>query len=199
MAEEVKHVTSTGSILTSQSAGHILSRYLNSFGRNPADFHQDVTFTVVPMPNPPQRTKASRPSAPRPAHQPPPESLFLCTLTLPPGCPLRPMTSPGVGYQSKDAAKKRVTFEMVRTLINIGEVDQNLKPRPRSVPPKESRKDTRYDRIASRIESRLSSPLGSPAPEDNRTPMQRIKSFRDGVNAALPPRNPAFERDAWSC
>ena len=192
MAEDVKLVTSTGSILTLQSAGHVLSRYLNSFGRNPADFHQDVTFTIVPMPNPPQRTKPPKSSGPRPAHQPPPDSLFLCTLALPVGCPLSPMISPGVGYQSKDAAKKRVTFEMVRTLINIGEVDQNLQPRPRSVPPKESRKDTRYERIASRIESRFSSPLASPPPEDNRTPMQRIKSFRDGVNAALPPRKPAL-------
>ena len=190
--DDVKYVTSAGSILTLQSAGHVLSRYINSYGNNPTDFHQETTYTVVPKPKPLPRKRPPKAQAPGQAHQPPPDSLFTCTLSLPPGCPLAPMTSPGYGFQSKDAAKKRVTFEMVKVLISMGEIDDNLHPKPRSVEqPKESRRELRYEKIAKKLEARVQSPmspLGIPPPEDNRTPAERIKAFREAVNSQLPPK-----------
>ncbi|ORX35944.1 hypothetical protein BD324DRAFT_629595 [Kockovaella imperatae] len=185
--DELKYVTSTGSTLTAQSAGHVLSRYINSYGKDPSVFRQETTYEIVPMPGPPKRKKKPmNQGAPQHLNQPPPDSLFRCTLSLPPGCPLKSMSSPA--HRSKDSAKKHVSFELVKTLINMGEVDQNLQPKPRSVVPKESRKDARYDRIAAAIESRLASPLGSPAPEDGRTSKDRIHNFKEAVNNGLPPQ-----------
>ena len=148
--------TSTGSVLTLQNAGFIVSAYLQSYGFDPAQFRLTSTFTVIPSLAPVSRKRPAKPIDQQQQYQPPPDSLFHCTITLPSPCPVSSVTSPGTGYRSKDLAKKHATLETVKQLHSIGEVGDDLKPRARERVPKRER---RYAHIAESVQRSIAGPL----------------------------------------
>ena len=187
MSDQVSYTTPAGATLTLQSAGHVLSAYVNSFGHDPASFRIDFTFSVVKDPESLHSKDPSRPKRPAEPHQPPPGSLFTCQVALPVGIPIKYAKSPGLGFHSKDKAKKRASYELVKTLMAMGEIDDLLRPTPKGVTLHDKRKAARVEKVASRIEKGLSGPLAPSRPDDDRTANQRIKSFRQALESQLPP------------
>ena len=175
-------VTSSGAILTPLNAAHTLTRYIQSFGHNPADFKAALLFSGVPI----EGVKLKPAEAVSSSNDVKPVSdssnSIHCTITLPAECGVPPTSSTGVGCRSKLLAKRHASFELIKVLLNAGQIDQDLNPAHPH--PKE---DTRRNL---RSHAWMGKAISTDATTDL-TPNQRWNNFKASLNDRLPPRTPA--------
>lgn len=122
-----------GTPLTIEDAGHIISRYLQSFGQDPSSTRQIVTYTIVPAPDPPIQ------------HPPPTGPCFGATIELP-VIAKSAIYSTTLPYISKLMAKRVACFEACKDLHSKGELDDDFHPRPNGGPPPEKKMRVREGR-----------------------------------------------------
>lgn len=127
MAIEPIFTTSSGNIVHTQNAGHILMEYLHAFNQDPTTFIAEYDYTLIPPADLAERKWKRDPKNP---HQPPPGALYSCTVTMPPGVSIRSATSAPPGLRSKMLAKQNAMGMMVKALVDAGEISHELAPRP---------------------------------------------------------------------
>lgn len=174
------YTTSTGTKLNLQNAGFVLSSYLQSFNLDPTRFRMQSTFTLIPSPRFPSHPGPLPQSQ---AHQPPPEALYHCTITLPKPSALGSITSPGIGWRSKDIAKKHAAFAGVRQLMTMGEIDESLTPKNRIT----GRREKRAIQTGEHFQKRIASLMGRDDPDEVR---QKATEFGKSYLARTSPTKP---------
>jgi len=122
MAIEVMFTTSTGKVVTTQNVGIVLTSYLQAFQKDPAKFVARYEYTLIP----PDVVNPKWKPDPKNPHQPPPDSLNSCTIYMPEGIEPAQETSTPQGFRSKSLAKRDAMAVMVKTLMEAGEISQDL-------------------------------------------------------------------------
>lgn len=134
------YTTSAGITVDLSTSGFVLSSYLQAFGLDPAQFRQESVWTEIPIAQAMQR---KRPLSPTSSNLQDPAaigaavgqtSLFSCTITLPPLCPIRSVSSPGIGHKNKATAKKHAQLRCVIMLLERGDIGPDLKPNTLRIP-----------------------------------------------------------------
>ena len=194
--------TLSGHTVTLQTAGQVVSSYIQAVlaASIPTCTY---SYTLVPPLNPIVR---KHPPKPAESHQPPPDHLFLCTITLPPQCPIHTVISPGHGHRSKDLAKKHALLALVRKLVVSGDIEPNLKPNMTKVPHTLSvRKAKQCERVAQRLHTQMGSPINSPdtneqhsiIPAFNSAMVERLPGMTDQVANMGNSSYPHFTRSSF--
>jgi endoribonuclease Dicer len=203
------YTTSESHVLTPTNAPIILNAYLQSFPFDPSHFRHEVTYTIHPHPDPPKR---GRPTKPLDPGQPPVDSLFHAHITLPAACGGGgegggySVSSEGVGWRSKDLAKRDVMFRLVRVLIEDGGVSQDLKPcskRAEEMWGKNGKgqgaikREIRFnDRLAKQIGNGIGTGEG-PAEGENKgehvSLTKKMEGMRNAVKDRIPPKSIASD------
>lgn len=184
MAIEVLFTTMTGKVVTSQNGGVILTRYLQSYGGDPEKFVAKTEYTLIPPANLSERKWTPDPNN---AHQPPPDSLYQCRVSLPSEIKVNDATSTSPGFRSKMLAKRDAMAAMVKALMEAGEIDQDLEPKPTGAGAKTVGAKDRKDLAWFERQEKLGK-LGKPAENSTtETLNQRWAAFKSGVRDRLPP------------
>lgn len=182
MAIEVMFTTSTGKLVTSQNVGIILTKYLQAFQKNPEKFVARYEYTLTPpeVVNPKWKPDPNNP------HQPPPDSLNSCTIYMPKEIEPNHVRSTPPGFRSKSLAKRDAMAVMVKRLMEVGRITQDLVPIPHGVEEKtvgaKDRKDLKWFEHQEKL-GKISSP---DALVEGTTLNQRWAAFKTGVRDRLP-------------
>lgn len=179
--------TSTGKPVHNQNAGLVLTEYLQAFHQDPQTFVPNFDITLIPPPDLAERKWKHDPNNPS---QPPPGSLYTCTVTMPPGVPIRTASTAGPGYRSRILAKQHASGAMVKKLVDAGQMTANLEPKPTGPAVKEKkikakdRKDMEWFEKQQKLNTTLASPQSS---MPKTTTNARWKAFKESVRDQLPP------------
>lgn len=189
---DLQFTTSTGTLLTCQNAGHVLSCYLQSFGYDPSHFRADATYTTVPPTTPPAGKKR-KPHKPLEDHQPPPGSTFTCAITLPTETGLNEsVSSSGDGWSSKLGAKQVAQLEVVKKLLENGEIDGFLNPSPSRVPAGQAGRGSESNKPAEEVSISHGRARSDRGTLPNAPPSLNTRQRWDALKAKVQPRLPTI-------
>jgi hypothetical protein len=174
--------TSTGKLVTSANLGTIFNKYLQAFQKDPASFQATYQYILIP---PDTINKKWKPD-PNNAHQPPPDSMYSCTLVMPEGIKPSQAVSTPPGFRSKSLAKRDAMSVMVRTLMDAGEISQDLVPKPSGPDVKTIGAKDRKDLVWFENQEKLGNIIDPSARSSGSTLNERWAAFKVGIRDRLP-------------
>ena len=182
MPIEVMFTTTTGKVVTTQNVGIVLTKYLQAFPKDPAQFSARYEYTSTPpdVINPKWKPDPNHP------HQPPPDSLNSCTIYMPEGVEPAQASSTPPGFRSKSLAKRDAMAVMVKRLMEAGQISQDLIAMPGRTEDKivgaKYRKELKWFEHQEKLGK-----IGSPDEMVEGTTLnERWAAFKTGVRDRLP-------------